>query len=291
MANRKPRAPTTEAPRPAAAPPGFPFPHSMVRHKVRIRFHKGGDLRWISHHDLMRCFERMLRRAALPFHFTQGFNPKPRLVFALALALGVVGREEVVELELDDELPPEEIHERLARQAPPGLTIQSVRRVSPHAGAQVRRVCYRLALPTARRAALAERIPALLSASHGWVDRTRPQPRRLDVRPYLRGLHVLADSLEMDLWVTPTGTARPDEVLTLLGLADLLEDGAVLERTTLELYDECPEAGSRDGERLPVRTPDSSPGTRTDFSAAGGAAPTNRGAARPAPDPQREGNA
>ena len=53
----------------------------------------------MSHHDLMRCFERMLRRAALPFHSTAGFNPKPRLVFALSLALGIVGCEEVVELE------------------------------------------------------------------------------------------------------------------------------------------------------------------------------------------------
>ena len=55
----------------------------MVCAKVRIRFRKGGDLRLVSHHDLMRVFERMLRRADLPFHSTSGFNPKPRLVFAL----------------------------------------------------------------------------------------------------------------------------------------------------------------------------------------------------------------
>ena len=59
--------------------------------KVRLRFAKGGSLRWLSHHDLMRAFERMLRRAALPFRRTQGFHPHPRLVFALSLPLGVVG--------------------------------------------------------------------------------------------------------------------------------------------------------------------------------------------------------
>ncbi len=263
----------------------------MVRDKVRIRFGKGGPLRLVSHHDLMRCFERMLRRAALPFHSTQGFNPKPRLVFALSLALGVVGREEVVELELDDEIPPEEIHERLAREAPPGLTIQAVRRISPRAGAQVRRVCYRLALPASRRAGLTERIPALLAAPHCWVDRTRPQPRRLDIRPYLRGLRLLADSLEMDLWVTPTGAARPDEVLALLGLADLLEGGAVLERTTLELYDECPAAAGPDGETVAARVAAGPPGTRTDYPATGGAAPNDGCAASPTPDPQPQGTA
>src|SRR5262249_54516063 len=97
----------------------------LVRRKVRLRFRKGGDLRLVSHHDLMRCFERMLRRAALPFRSTQGFNPKPRLVFALSLPLGVVGREEVVELELDGDLDPEEVRRRLAAQAPAGLEFLS----------------------------------------------------------------------------------------------------------------------------------------------------------------------
>ncbi len=263
----------------------------MVRDKVRIRFGKGGPLRLVSHHDLMRCFERMLRRAALPFHSTQGFNPKPRLVFALSLALGVVGREEVVELELDDALPPEEIHARLAQQAPPGLTIHSVRRISPRAGAQVRRVYYRIALPASRRAALAERIPSILEAPHCWIDRTRPQPRRLDVRPYLHGLQILDDDLEMDVWVTPTGTARPDEILALLGLADLLDNGAVLERTMLELHDEYTEAAGQDGNMCTVLAAADAPGTRTDFPAADSAAPNDGCAMPPAPDPQPEGNA
>src|SRR2546422_8846081 len=86
----------------------------MVRDKVRIRFRKSGDLRLISHHDLMRCFERMLRRAALPFHSTSGFNPKPRLIFAMPLPLGTSGSGEIVELELDQQLPAAEVHHPLA---------------------------------------------------------------------------------------------------------------------------------------------------------------------------------
>src|SRR5438105_5369185 len=109
-----------------------------TRAKIRIRFRKGGDLRLVSHHDLMHCFERMFRRAALRFHCTEGFNPKPRMAFALSLALGIVGCEEVLELELDEVLPPEEIHQRLARQAPPGLEILSVRRIDRRTHALVR---------------------------------------------------------------------------------------------------------------------------------------------------------
>src|SRR5215469_1582961 len=108
----------------------------MAFDEVRIRFYKGGDLRLISHHDLMRCFERMLRRAALPFRSTQGFHPKPRLVFALSLPLGVIGHQEVADLELDAGLTAAEVCERLAAQAPPGLQILDTRPVSPRASSQ-----------------------------------------------------------------------------------------------------------------------------------------------------------
>jgi radical SAM-linked protein len=222
---------------PQAARPPEP-PGEQVRTKVRIRFRKGGDLRLVSHHDLMTCFERMLRRAALPFRSTQGFHPKPRLVFALSLALGIVGCQEVVELELDADLPPEEVHARLARQAPPGLEILSVRRIDGKARARVLGATYRVPLPPGRDAGLADRAAVLLAQRECWVERTRPQKRRLNLRPYLRELRLLPGALEMDMWVTPGGAARPEEVLGLLGLGDLLEAGVVLERTQLELDDE-----------------------------------------------------
>src|SRR5262249_26021917 len=153
------------------------------------------------HHDLMRCFERMLRRAALPVRTTSGFHPKPRLVFALSLPLGVVGCDEVAELELDQPVSPSEVHERLARQAPAGLTIVAVQRVEPKAGAQVRRATYRIAIPQGRAAGLSERMAALLAAEECWVERTRPHHRRYNLRPYLDQLRLEPDALEMDLWV------------------------------------------------------------------------------------------
>src|SRR3990167_11377873 len=60
---------------------------------VRLRFQKKGTLRFISHHDLMRLLERALRRAELPIKMTQGFNPRLRMSFPLALALGIEGHE------------------------------------------------------------------------------------------------------------------------------------------------------------------------------------------------------
>lgn len=236
--------PATAALTPAREPPG-------PADKVRLRFRKDGPLRLLSHHDLMRTFERMLRRAALPFRSSQGFHPKPRIIFALSLPLGVVGVEEVAELELDDVLPITDVSERLSCQAPPGLQILSVKRVGPRVQAQVHRLCYRLPIPDDRLADLATRLAAMLAAPECWVERTRPPARRVDVRPFLSDLRLVqhaacaptacpttTQALEMELWLTPAGTARPEELLTLLGIQDLLDAGAVLERSRLELQDE-----------------------------------------------------
>ncbi len=231
----------------AVSPPTGPS--SPVRDKIRIRFRKGDDLRLLSHHDLMRAFHRMLRRAALPVRQSKGFHPQPRLVFALSLPLGVVGCEEVVELELDEELPLEELQERLVRQAPPGLDLLTFRRIGPRDGAQVRRLTYRLLLPADRVAGLPERIADTLASATCWVERTRPPVRRVDVRSFLSDLRLILQppqshqgettyALEMELFLTPHGTARPEEVLSLLGLQDQFEAGAVLERSRLELEDE-----------------------------------------------------
>lgn len=224
---------------PATAPPSPGAP----RDKVRLRFRKAGALRLLSHHDLLRTFERMLRRAAIPFRRSQGFHPHPRVVFALSLPLGVVGREEVVEIELDEAVPPEEVRERLARTAPPGLEVLSARRIGPRDGAQVRGLTYGVAVPAGRVAETARRVAEVLAAPECWVERTRPPRRRLDLKSFLKGLRLeSSDSgafLEMELRLTPAGTARPEEVLEALGLKDLLDAGAVLERTRLELEDEA----------------------------------------------------
>ena len=67
----------------------------MIRVRVRMRFRKQDELRLISHHDLLRTFERWLRRAGLPLRRSEGFHPKPKLSFPLAMALGIAGLDEV----------------------------------------------------------------------------------------------------------------------------------------------------------------------------------------------------
>jgi radical SAM-linked protein len=232
----------------------------MTGDKLRFRFAKTGHLRLLSHHDLMRCLERMLRRADVPFKSTAGFHPTPRIVFALSLPLGVVGRDEAVEVEFTRPCDADEVLARLNAQAPSGLSFTRVSVVPMRATAIPRRVVYTLPLPMERGPQTAELARELWQAEKVWVNRLRPSPKRLNIRPYIRGLGIFGAEggdidLSLDLWVTQTGTARADELVRLLNLTDLLDAGAVLERTTLELRDEVtdPTDGPPDGpaETLP----------------------------------------
>jgi len=206
--------------------------------KVRIRFRKCGDLRFVSHRDLMKCFERILRRAQLPIYQTHGFHPLPRMVFALSLSLGIIGLDEVLELEFSESIDPDDVRQRLAEQMPPGLEVLSVARIPINRSAQVRRAGYRVSVAPDQLADLSPRIDALLASPECWIERTRPAPRRLNLRPFISELRVNEGRLEMLLWVTPNGAARPGEVLGLLGLADLAQSGVPMERHILELHDE-----------------------------------------------------
>lgn len=210
----------------------------MLGDKLRFRFEKTGPLRLLSHHDLMRCFERILRRTSLPFKSTNGFHPTPRIVFALSLPLGILGLNEAVEIEFTQEVDSEECLAKLNAQCPAGLRFTKVNVVPMKATALPRRVVYTLELPEDRIEPAAEACRELLAERQIWVDRFKPSLKQLNIRPYLRDLAVNDGSLSLDLWVTQTGTARAEELLRLLGLADLPDGGAVLSRTLVELRDE-----------------------------------------------------
>jgi radical SAM-linked protein len=205
--------------------------------KVRLRFAKRGDLRLVSHHDLMRCLERTLRRAAIPMARSQGFNPRPKMVFPLALGLGIEGRREVLELELAEPLEPAEVLRRLAAVAPPGFDFLEAEAAPTGRTAQVVAARYTLDVPPVRQDAAREAVARLLASPRWSYTRRRPDRTvEADLRPFVLGAE-LDDrgTLQLRLKITPDGSARPEEVVEALGLRDLLAGGAVLARTEVEL--------------------------------------------------------
>src|SRR5258705_4238869 len=99
----------------------------MIQQKVEIRFQKGESVRFISHHDLMRAMMRAVRRANLPVRLTEGFNPRPRIVFPVALEVGIASLDEVAEIEFTQCLDIQDLTDRLASVFPPGLKLMAVK--------------------------------------------------------------------------------------------------------------------------------------------------------------------
>jgi len=207
----------------------------MVRQRVRIRFRKQGDLRWIGHRDLARALERLFRRAGLALGMSQGYHPKPRMSFPSALAVGVEGLDEVVEVELADTLPAEGLAARLNAHAIPGLEFTSVEWVAPPARkARLRRATYEIAVPGERLAETARRIERLLATPP--VGPLAPhQPPEARLRASIEELHLAEGVLRMRLAAGQPGCAGPRDVLAALGLEDLQRQGARLVRTGVDL--------------------------------------------------------
>ena len=91
---------------------------------IRIRFTRGDNVKFISHLDLMKLFERTLRRTGLPIAYSQGFNPHPQMVFGLPLSVGVTSEAEYADFELSENMEPSEFLERMNKELPLGIIVK-----------------------------------------------------------------------------------------------------------------------------------------------------------------------
>jgi radical SAM-linked protein len=202
--------------------------------RVRIRFSKQGDLRLISHRDLVRTLERLFRRAEIDVRQSEGFHPKPRMMFPSALSLGIAGLNEVVDVDLAGQIGSDELRERLAAQAPPGLDILAVEPVP--AGlrkARAKSLWYELAVPAERVQQAAVRVADFVAAATWPVERPgRAAP--VDLRATLEELTIEEGVLRMKLSAIHEAQARPRDILSVLGLLDL-ESHGLLVRSRVEL--------------------------------------------------------
>ena len=211
---------------PAVAP--SERPSDRATQKIRFEFQKVGELRFLSHLELMRALSRALRRAGIPLAFTQGFNPQPRLSLAQALAVGIEGRRELGEVELIQRMEPEELLTAWNRQLPPELKILRSWEVplnGPSLSAGVRGAVYHIQLapngwdPTILTAlGTTESCAAFLAQESIPVEVTKKgQAVALDARPFLQEFVDAGDhgspGWQMRLRVSPAGSVKPAAVM------------------------------------------------------------------------------
>ena len=179
-----------------------------------------GDLRFISHHDTLRLFRRALARADLPVRYSEGFNPHPRIMIPLPRPVGVASCAEVIVVETEHPIDPDDALQRLDRQTPEGIQMLSSRRLALAENLQPIQVRYYFEATGASPEELSSRVRSLLDSKTAVVRRVgpkNPKGRSFDVRPFIADLRAAEDGVEFTLRVSQDGTAKPAEVAGLLG--------------------------------------------------------------------------
>lgn len=200
---------------------------------VRLRFVKRGKVRFVSHRDVARAFERAFRVVQLPLAFTQGFSPRPRVSFGLALSVGCESDAEYLDVALERPVDLRSLLDALSDALPEGIEVTGAAELVERAPAlqeSVGSVAYVVDTPTDAVVAL-DAVRAALAAERIEVTRARKGREELaDIRPAIRRLEVVdaADldatpapgaRLELEVATRPVGV-RPGEVLAALGLAE-----------------------------------------------------------------------
>lgn len=171
---------------------------------------------------MIRFWERAVKRAALPVRLTQGFNPRPRLVFPHALGLGVETRHEEIELEFYEEIELDDLISRLTAACEGVLDILSATSLPPvKKGRLIKESSYRLSgWPMDAGAGIEAKITELLAADSLVKQRGAPgSERQVNIRPFIKSLSLDKDSMTVFAVFNhdSSGSARLDEIASLLG--------------------------------------------------------------------------
>jgi radical SAM-linked protein len=159
----------------------------MKVQRLRVTFARGDLLRYITHLDLMRSWERAIKRAELPIAYSEGFTRHPQLALAAPLPVGATAEGELMDVFLESKVEPGQFRDRLARQTPPGLTIERVDEVPlnlPSLQSLVKEWTWRAQFPRdADVMALGEAIGRFMERdSFPWEQRREKEVKRYDLR-------------------------------------------------------------------------------------------------------------
>ncbi len=200
---------------------------------LRLRYSKRGKIRWISHRDLARAFERALRVERLPIAFSEGFSPHPKVSFGLALPVGAESDAEYLDVELTAEVDLGALPARITAALPEGIVVSDAMLLAERAPAlqeAVTAVTWRVEVrsvdagsPPTPEGFAARAGEALTHSSLETARRRKGRKVVEDVRPVIRRVDVVGPSAqgvwcEMELETQPR-SAKPGEVLAAIAAA------------------------------------------------------------------------
>jgi len=197
--------------------------------RLRIRFSRDTELKFLSHLDSMRLWERAFRRAGIPLAYSEGFTPHPRISLALPLSVGMTSETEIMDVFVSRWLQPQYFISQVKEQLPQGIAMLDVSVIGlekPSLQSQVRCVEYKVELETDMKTQEIESaIKKLLSAQEiPWQHLRDTGARNYDLRPLVDDLWLMEQQdsqwlLGMRLNSGNRGTGRPEQVAKALGFS------------------------------------------------------------------------
>lgn len=213
--------------------------------RLHIRFAAEGPLKYVSHLDLMRVWERVCKRAGLPLATSHGFSPRPKIALAAPLAVGATSEAELLDLLLTARVDIGETMNDLSRELTPGLRILELREgplKQSSLQSMLRAASYAVEVPDRRspsewRLAIDE---LLARDEIPWSHQRGKETKSYDLRPLILAIELGSVSdgvaaLSMHLRNDERGAGRPEQVLLALGAT---EEPTRLHRTAIELAGE-----------------------------------------------------
>lgn len=183
--------------------------------RLRVHFAKRGRLRFTSHRDFQRVFERAVRRAGVPVAYSAGFSPHPKISYIGAAATGAASEAEYLEISLTQRSDPDVVRKVLDDALPPGFDI--IEAVEPAPGAQsladrINASHWLVMLPGVSTATLAAAVDAFMAADALPVERVLKDGRRtLDARAAIVSLIARGEPVDPGAGETG-GVAQTDPV-------------------------------------------------------------------------------
>ncbi len=190
--------------------------------KLRIRYAKRGRLRFTSHRDFGRAFERAIQRAGIPIAYSSGFSPHPRISYANASPTGAASEAEYLEIGVTRACDPDDVRARLDQALPPGLDVVLVVPAAPGALAdRLEASSWRIELPGIAPAELVAAVDAFLDRESVTVARmTKRGLRTFDCREAVVAMVARANAVNdqpcaiLEVVVRHgTPAVRPDDIL------------------------------------------------------------------------------
>jgi radical SAM-linked protein len=196
-------------------------------HRLRVRFKRGPEVKFISHLDLIRLWQRALHRAGIPLAYSEGFSPHPRISLAAPLPIGITSEAELMDIYLSKWVSPHSFTAALKQELPKGIELLGAYLIplsQPSLQSQVRFAEYVVSVNTEKgETEIESDIVDLLSSEHlPWQHYRDTGPRNYDLRELISDLWLARwqpsqSTLGMRLRCDSSGSGRPEQVSLALG--------------------------------------------------------------------------